>query len=30
MKIGNSLVEEDKIDLAKQIMDKAGDKLVLP
>ena len=30
MKIGNSLVEEDKIDLAKEIMDKAGDKLVLP
>ncbi|GAX03184.1 phosphoglycerate kinase [Secundilactobacillus pentosiphilus] len=30
MKIGNSLVEKDKIDLAKQIMDKAGDKLVLP
>ncbi|MTV82447.1 phosphoglycerate kinase [Secundilactobacillus folii] len=30
MKIGNSLVEKDKIDLAKSIMDKAGDKLVLP
>ena len=30
MKIGNSLVEKDKIDVAKQIMDKAGDKLVLP
>ncbi|GEN48078.1 phosphoglycerate kinase [Ligilactobacillus pobuzihii] len=30
IKIGNSLVEEDKIDLAKQIIDKAGDKLVLP
>lgn len=30
MKIGNSLVETDKIDLAKEIMDKAGDKLVLP
>jgi len=30
MKIGNSLVEKDKIDLAKEIMDKAGDKLVLP
>src|SRR5699024_11174333 len=28
IKIGNSLVEEDKIDLAKQIIDKAGDKLV--
>ncbi|GAW63930.1 phosphoglycerate kinase [Ligilactobacillus acidipiscis DSM 15836] len=30
IKIGNSLVEEDKIDLAKQIIEKAGDKLVLP
>ena len=30
MKIGNSLVETDKIDLAKEIMEKAGDKLVLP
>ncbi|WP_125573304.1 phosphoglycerate kinase [Levilactobacillus huananensis] len=30
MKIGNSLVESDKIDLAKEILDKAGDKLVLP
>ena len=30
LKIGNSLVEEDKIELAKQIIDKAGDKLVLP
>ncbi|KRL95431.1 phosphoglycerate kinase [Levilactobacillus hammesii] len=30
MKIGNSLVEKDKIDLAKEILDKAGDKLVLP
>ncbi|WP_461240476.1 phosphoglycerate kinase [Paucilactobacillus sp. N302-9] len=30
IKIGNSLVEEDKIDLAKEIMAKAGDKLVLP
>ncbi len=30
IKIGKSLVEEDKIDLAKEIMDKAGDKLVLP
>ncbi|XKL57619.1 phosphoglycerate kinase [Levilactobacillus brevis] len=30
MKIGNSLVETDKIDLAKKILDKAGDKLVLP
>ncbi|MGO2299967.1 phosphoglycerate kinase, partial [Paucilactobacillus nenjiangensis] len=30
MTIGNSLVEVDKIDLAKEILDKAGDKLVLP
>ncbi|PWF99444.1 phosphoglycerate kinase [Levilactobacillus bambusae] len=30
MTIGNSLVEKDKIDEAKQILDKAGDKLVLP
>ncbi|MHA8110751.1 phosphoglycerate kinase [Lactobacillaceae bacterium Melli_B4] len=30
IKIGNSLVEEDKIDLAKQILASAGDKLVLP
>ncbi|AUJ33161.1 MAG: phosphoglycerate kinase [Liquorilactobacillus nagelii] len=30
MKIGNSLVEADKIDLAKTIIEKAGDKLVLP
>ncbi|MEK1349995.1 phosphoglycerate kinase [Limosilactobacillus fermentum] len=30
IKIGNSLVEEDKIDVAKGILEKAGDKLVLP
>ena len=30
IKIGNSLVEKDKIELAKEIMGKAGDKLVLP
>ena len=30
IKVGNSLVEKDKIDVAKQILDKAGDKLVLP
>ncbi|BAP86182.1 phosphoglycerate kinase [Paucilactobacillus hokkaidonensis JCM 18461] len=30
IKIGNSLVEEDKVDLAKEIIEKAGDKLVLP
>ncbi|WP_281164205.1 phosphoglycerate kinase [Liquorilactobacillus sicerae] len=30
MKIGNSLVEKDKVELAKSIMEKAGDKLVLP
>ncbi len=29
-KIGNSLVEKDKIDVAKEILTKAGDKLVLP
>jgi phosphoglycerate kinase len=30
LSIGKSLVEADKIDLAKQIMAEAGDKLVLP
>lgn len=30
IKIGDSLVEKDKINLAKEIIDKAGDKLVLP
>lgn len=30
MKIGKSLVEADKIDLAKSLIEKAGDKLVLP
>ena len=30
IKVGNSLVEKDKIDVAKQILDKAGDRLVLP
>ena len=30
IKVGNSLVEKDKIDVAKQILDKACDKLVLP
>lgn len=30
IKIGNSLVEEDKIELAKKLIEKAGDKLVLP
>ena len=29
-KVGNSLVEQDKIDLAKDLLAKAGDKLVLP
>ncbi|WP_028274109.1 phosphoglycerate kinase [Atopococcus tabaci] len=28
--IGNSLVEEDKIDLARELLSKAGDKLILP
>ncbi|WP_461213283.1 phosphoglycerate kinase [Lacticaseibacillus sp. GG6-2] len=30
LSIGKSLVETDKIDLAKKIIDEAGDKLVLP
>lgn len=30
IEIGNSLVEEDKVELAKEIMEKAGDKLILP
>ncbi|MGX6977901.1 phosphoglycerate kinase [Vagococcus elongatus] len=30
IEIGNSLVEADKIDLAKSLIEKAGDKLVLP
>ena len=30
IKVGNSLVEKDKFDVAKEILDKAGDKLVLP
>ncbi|WP_275400501.1 phosphoglycerate kinase [Enterococcus faecium] len=30
IKIGNSLVEADKIALAKELIEKAGDKLVLP
>ena len=30
LSIGKSLVETDKIDLAKQIMAEAGDKLILP
>jgi phosphoglycerate kinase len=29
-KVGGSLVEEDKVDLAKQLIDKGGGKLVLP
>ena len=28
--VGKSLLEEDKIDLAKSILEKAGDKIVLP
>jgi len=28
--VGNSLVEEDKVELAKELITKAGDKLVLP
>ena len=30
IEIGNSLVEEDKVELAKELIAKAGDKLVLP
>ncbi len=30
LSIGKSLCEEDKIELAKELMEKAGDKLVLP
>ena len=30
IKIGNSLVEADKVELAKKLIEKAGDKLVLP
>ena len=30
LETGNSLVEEDRLDLARQLMDKAGGKLVLP
>lgn len=30
IKTGDSLVEKDKIDVAKKILDKAGDKIVLP
>jgi phosphoglycerate kinase len=29
-KIGKSLVEEDKVEFAKELLEKAGDKLVLP
>ncbi len=29
-KVGNSLVEEDRIQVAKDILEKAGDKLLLP
>lgn len=30
IQIGKSLVEDDKVDLAKELIDQAGDKLVLP
>ncbi len=30
LEIGNSLLEEDKIELAKELMVKAGDKMMLP
>lgn len=29
-KVGDSLVEKDKVDLAKELIEKGGDKLVLP
>lgn len=29
-KVGNSLVEKDKVDLAAQLLEKAGDKIILP
>ncbi|MFG0332572.1 MAG: phosphoglycerate kinase, partial [Maioricimonas sp. JB049] len=29
-KVGESLVEKDKVDLAKELLEKGGDKLVLP
>ena len=29
-KVGDSLVEKDKVDLAKELLAKAGDKIVLP
>ena len=28
--IGKSLVEDDKVEFAKELLEKAGDKLVLP
>ena len=28
--VGNSLVEKDKVDLAKSLLEKAGDKIILP
>ena len=28
--VGSSLVEDDKVELAKELIEKAGDKLVLP
>lgn len=30
IEVGTSLVEDDKLELAKELLDKAGDKLVLP
>ncbi|MDN6195180.1 MAG: phosphoglycerate kinase [Atopostipes suicloacalis] len=30
LEVGKSLLEEDKVDLAKSILEKSGDKLVLP
>ena len=28
--IGNSLVEEDRVEVAKELIEKGGDKLILP
>ena len=30
LKVGNSLLEEDRVQVAKELMEKAGDKLLLP
>lgn len=30
LEVGDSLVEEDRVDMARQLMDRAGDRLILP